>query len=109
MQDTHLKHRKPVWPTRLVAVLAILGAPLALASPCGAELCLSDFNAAKMTAACKSEMDDFFSIRRTKHGKFSPGRTESARRAWLKKCESGNDAQKEAIIRKFGGVYKPKY
>jgi len=93
----------------VLAALAATGTSRVLASPCGAELCLSDFNAAKMTTACKSEMDDFFSIRRTKHGKFSPCRTESARRAWLKKCESGNDAQKEAIIQKFGGVYKPKY
>jgi len=86
-----------------------VGLNTALASPCGAELCLSDFNAAKMAAACKTEMDDFFSIRRTKHKKFSPSRTYQARRNYLYKCDSGNTAQKEDIMSKFGHVYKPSY
>jgi len=92
-----------------IATLASIGSSAALASPCGAELCLSDFNAAKMAAACKSEMDDFFSIRRTKHKKFSPSRTYQARRDYLYKCDSGNTAQKEDIMSKFGHVYKPSY
>ncbi|KXU36991.1 hypothetical protein AXE65_04220 [Ventosimonas gracilis] len=92
-------------------ILAILTAisTSAAASPCGAELCLSDFNAAKMAAACKPEMDDFFSIKRTKHGKFSPSRTYQARRNWLYQCDSGNTAQKEDIMSKFGHIYKPSY
>jgi len=92
-----------------VALLASVGTSVTLASPCGAELCLSDFNAAKMAAACKTEMDDFFSIKRTKHGKFSPSRTYQARRDWLYKCDSGNAAQKEDIMSKFGYIYKPSY
>jgi len=98
-------------PTAILAImtLATILSTAALASPCGAELCLSDFSAAKMAAACKSEMDDFFSIRRTQHGKFSPSRTYQARRDWLYKCDSGNTAQKEDIMSKFGHVYKPSY
>jgi len=92
-----------------IAALAAISTNAALASPCGAELCLSDFNTAKMAVACKSEMDDFFSIRRTKHGKFSPSRTYQARRNWLYKCDSGNTAQKEDIMSKFGHIYKPSY
>jgi len=95
--------------TLIITSFAAIGSNATLASPCGAELCLSDFNAAKMAGACKSEMDDFFSIRRTKHGKFSPSRTYQARRNYLYKCDSGNAAQKEAIMSKFGHVYKPSY
>jgi len=92
-----------------LTVLASIGTSAALASPCGAELCLSDFKAAKMAIGCKSEMDSFFSIRGKKHGKFSPSRTYNARRDYLYKCDSGNKAQKEAIMSKFGYVYKPSY
>jgi len=95
--------------TLVVVIFALSGVTTASASPCGAELCLSDFNAAKMAAACKSEMDDFFSIRRTKHKKFSPSRTYQARRDYLYQCESGNSEQKEAIMSRFGHVYKPSY
>jgi len=95
--------------TLTITALAAIGSSVALASPCGAELCLSDFNAAKMAVACKSEMDGFFSIRRTKHGKFSPSRTYQARRDYLYKCDSDNTAQKEDIMQKFGHVYKPSY
>jgi len=93
----------------LAASATLLASGFTLASPCGAELCLSDFNAAKMAAACKSEMDDFFSIRRTKHKKFSPSRTYQARRDYLYKCDSGNTTEKERIMSKFGHVYKPSY
>jgi len=93
----------------LTAAAAFIASTFSLASPCGAELCLSDFNAAKMAAACKSEMDDFFSIRRTKHKKFSPSRTYQARRDYLYKCDSGNTTEKERIMSKFGYVYKPSY
>jgi len=91
------------------SVLAAIGTSAALASPCGAELCLSDFRAAKMAVACKPEIDSYFSIRRTKHGDFSPSRTYKARRDYLYKCDSGNTLQKEYIMQKFGHVYKPAY
>jgi len=92
-----------------VTVFMTVSLNTALASPCGAELCLSSFKDAKMAVGCKSEMDSFFSIRGKKHGKFSPSRTYNARRDYLYKCESGNSAQKEAIMSKFGHVYKPSY
>jgi len=95
--------------TLCLTVLTAISASAAWASPCGAELCLSDFNAAKMALGCKSEMDSFFSIKRTKHGKFSPSRTYQARRDYLYKCESGNTAQKEDIMAKFGTIDKPSY
>jgi len=95
--------------TLTITALALIGTSAALASPCGAELCLSAFKAAKMAVGCKSEMDDFFSIKRTKHGKFSPSRTYQARRDYLYKCDSGNTAQKEHIMSKFGHIYKPSY
>ena len=81
----------------------------ATASPCGVELCLSDFEAATNVNECKSEIDEFFSIIKTKRGKFSPSRTLKARRDFLYKCESGNDMEKESILARFGAIYKPSF
>jgi len=80
-----------------------------LADPCGTELCLSDFDAAKQIKDCKPHLDEFFSIIRTHHGKFSPSRTFKARRDYLYKCESDNIKEKEAILAVFGAIYKPSY
>jgi len=94
---------------------AVIATPLFLlplaasASPCGVELCLSDFNAAKNISECKPEMDQFFAIIKRKRGKFSASRTLKARRDFLYSCPSGNTAEKESILARFGAVYKPSY
>lgn len=93
----------------LITTFAIVSAGTAYASPCGVELCLSNFSAAKNVNECKNEMDEFFEIVKKKHGKFSPSRTLSARRSYLYNCESGNDAHKEAILATFGHIVKPSY
>lgn len=72
------------------------------ASACGAELCLSDYKAAKMATECQKEIDAFFSIKKKKHGDFSPSRTYRERRKYLYKCDSGNTEEKEAILNAFG-------
>ncbi|WP_372865831.1 TrbM/KikA/MpfK family conjugal transfer protein [Pseudomonas sp.] len=89
---------------------AILAPSISVAgSPCGAELCLSDFKAATNVNQCNPEMDSFFKIVKKKHGKFSPSRTLKARRDYLYKCESGNTSDKERILAKFGAIVKPSY
>lgn len=93
----------------LVAGALISSAMSAFADPCGVELCLTDYNAAKDTSECKEYMDEFFAIIEKKHGAFSPSRTLAKRRNFLYQCESGNDAEKEAILATFGTVYKPSY
>lgn len=80
-----------------------------MASPCGTELCLSDFDAATNLSECKPEMDEFFEIVKYKRDKFSPSRTLKARRDYLYKCESGNDTDKERILAKYGAILKPSY
>lgn len=92
----------------ITAALSLLPV-VASASPCGVELCLSDFDAATNVQECKKEMDEFFSIIERKHGKFSPSRTLKKRRDFLYRCESGNDIEKESILARFGAVYKPSY
>jgi hypothetical protein len=92
-----------------VAVALSLLPVAASASPCGVELCLSDFDAATNVQECKKEMDEFFSIIERKNGKFSPSRTLKKRRNFLYRCESGNDMEKESILARFGAVYKPSY
>lgn len=99
---------KLIAASTLTAVLISISLS-ANASPCGVELCLSDFEAATNVNECKSEMDEFFSIIKTKRGKFSPSRTLKARRDFLYRCESGNDMEKESILARFGAVYKPSY
>ncbi len=81
----------------------------AMASPCGTELCLSDFDAASNLSECKPEMDEFFEIVKYRKDKFSPSRTLKARRDYLYKCESGNDTDKERILAKYGAILKPSY
>jgi len=88
---------------------AILAPSISVASPCGAELCLSDFKAAANVNECSPEMDSFFKIVKKKHGHFSPSRTLKARRDYLYKCESGNTSDKERILAKYGAIVKPSY
>ena len=86
---------------------AVLTPSLSIASPCGAELCLSDFKTATNFMECKPEIDSFFKIKKNKHGHFSPSRTLKARRDYLYKCESGNTSDKERILAKYGAIVKP--
>jgi len=72
-------------------------------SPCGAELCLSDYEeATKMGAGCKQEIDDFFAIKAKHDGDFSKSRTYKKRRDYLYKCDSGNTEAKERILALYG-------
>ncbi|MDH0960907.1 TrbM/KikA/MpfK family conjugal transfer protein [Pseudomonas chengduensis] len=90
--------------------LAVALPMAANASPCGAELCLSDFEAAKESdGACDDEMDSFFEIVERHKGHFSPSKTLKKRRDYLYKCESGNKMDKERILAKFGSIIKPSY
>jgi hypothetical protein len=93
----------------LIALVSVLSAGFtsAQASPCGVELCLSDFDAAQNVSECSSEINEFFAIIEKKRGKFSPSRTLKKRRDFLYKCESGNNSDKERILAKYGAIYKP--
>lgn len=101
---------KKTRPALLVIALVGAGLPVAaMASPCGTELCLSDFRAAANAQECKQETDEFFEIIKFRHGKPHAGRTRKARRNYLDRCESGNTAEKAGIIATFGAIYKSPY
>lgn len=87
---------------------AILAPSISVAgSPCGAELCLSDFDTASNIQQCEPEINSFFKIKKKKNGHFSPSKTLKARRDYLYKCESGNTSDKERILAKYGAIVKP--
>lgn len=93
----------------LVAMFAtaVFVPSIAMAEPCGTELCLSDYEMAMDAQGCKEHIDEFFKIKKKKNGHFSPSKTLKARRSYLYQCESGNDSDKERILAKFGAIVKP--
>lgn len=91
-----------------ITLASILGfAANVQASPCGVELCLSDYDTAVNLNECSSEINEFFAIIAKKRGKFSPSRTLKKRRDFLYRCESGNTTDKERILAKYGAIYRP--
>jgi hypothetical protein len=53
---------------------------------------------------CVKGVQGFFSIRKTKHGHFSPDRTASARHDKIKKCDGASARDVHKIISAFGGL-----
>ena len=54
---------------------------------------------------CSSAVDDYFDIKKYRHGKFSGSRTSKARKEYLDKCKSeDNRINKERINAKWGMV-----
>lgn len=93
----------------IVSAICVLPT-VAHADPCGTELCLSDFSAAKKDiSTCQEDLDEFFSLVGKKHGHFDPGRTLEKRRKYLNKCPSGNAVFKADILSKYGSIVKPSY
>jgi len=93
---------KKMFLVLLLFGLGVTGTAFA-GSPCGAELCLSDYDEArKVGAACKQEIDDFFAIKAKHDGDFSKSRTYKKRRDYLYKCDSGNTEAKERILALYG-------
>ena len=75
--------------------------------PCGTVLCLGgSMMGGSGGSMCKSAIDDYFDIRKYKHGDFSPSRTPRARASWLNGCDSpDNKVTKDRINAKYGTVY----
>lgn len=70
---------------------------------CEAEACLySQMKGQPDIKECKNALKSFFKIEVKKKGKFNPAKTEEARKEFLDNCPSGNIAEKDPIIKKFG-------
>ncbi|SHJ62167.1 TrbM protein [Malonomonas rubra DSM 5091] len=70
---------------------------------CASELCLSDYETATEHAqTCNEPINNYFKIKKKKHGDFSASRTYRERRKYLYKCRSGNRQVKEEIMARYG-------
>jgi hypothetical protein len=53
---------------------------------------------------CKQPIQDYFDIKKRKHGHFDPGATYVARQRYLDQCKEGSDIEKTRIQSAFGTV-----
>lgn len=90
------------------ALLCALSAP-ALADddadpddPCAIFLCLAGKLDGSNPAECDPMYKNFMSIKKKKHGDFSPGKTADARRSKLNACPSADGGRIDKIISKYG-------
>lgn len=94
----------------LVPVLCLSTTLANAGDPCATVLCLGGMlmggNGGSMYS---SSINDYFDIRKKKHGRFSASRTKDARSEYLDKCKSeDNKKNKERINEKWGGSkYSP--
>jgi len=95
-----------VYTVLLLIVFSMSIVPVFAADPCGAELCLSSYKAAKMAIGCNKEIDAFFSIKKKRkhhgHKIYDKAKTYRDRRKYLYQCDSGNTEAKERIMAKYG-------
>lgn len=97
-----------------VLVLVLLGSSAAQAgNACATIMCLGGFQlGGRGGSECKGHIQDYFDIRKTKHGDFSPSRTCRAREDYLNECKEGSPVDKARIQAKYcmvdrsaGGLY----
>ncbi len=75
------------------------------ADSCETILCLGgSILGGKGGAACDNSIQDYFDIKRYRHGKFNGSRTSRARAQYLDKCKEGSAGDKSRIQSKYGAV-----
>lgn len=89
---------------RTIAVTLFLTSGNAVAAdPCATILCLGgSMLGGKGGAMCDGPIQDYFDIKKYRHGKFSESRTFSARQSYLDKCNGGSKNDKDRIQGKYG-------
>jgi len=92
----------------VVSLMAAVMMPISVfaSDPCATELCLSSKVEADKTTMCKDPIDDFFKIKKKKHGVWNVERTLQARRDYIYNCQSGNRTEKEYILATYGMILK---
>lgn len=73
-------------------------------SPCASVLCLSGLLTGDNPSECEKHIDDYFSIRKFKRGKWRVGKTIEKRYEYLKKCPEGKDKNVK-INATYGHIY----
>ncbi len=85
--------------------LGLSATPAMAKDACATVICLGgSMIGGKGGMMCKDPIQDYFDIKKTKHGDFSPSRTLKARKEYLDKCESENEGNKARIHAKYGMV-----
>lgn len=73
---------------------------------CATIMCLGGTATGKGGLMCKQAIDDYFDIKKYRHGKYSEDRTLAARTSYLNQCSSDNNEEaKVRINATFGIVY----
>lgn len=87
------------------SALALSAAPALAKDACATIVCLGgSMIGGKGGMMCKEPIQDYFDIKKTKHGDFSPSRTLKARKDYLDDCESEKEGNKARIHAKYGMV-----
>lgn len=88
-------------------ICAALSSNIAMAKDaCATIMCLSGKGKEKGGMMCKQAIDDYFDIKKYRHGKYSEERTLIARTSYLNQCSSDNNEEaKVRINATFGIVY----
>lgn len=75
------------------------------ADSCATILCLGgSMLGGKGGAMCDDPIQDYFDIKKYRHGKFSESKTFRARQDYLEKCKDGSYTDKARIQAKYGMV-----
>lgn len=91
--------------TAVAMGLCLVAGNAVAADSCTTILCLGgSILGGKGGSMCAAPIQDYFDIKRYRHGKFSGSRTVRARQQYLEKCKEGSDADKARIQSKYGDV-----
>lgn len=73
---------------------------------CATIMCLGGTATGKGGLMCKQAIEDYFDIKKYRHGKYSESRTLTARVSYLNQCSTDNNEEaKFRINSTFGTVY----
>ncbi len=96
--------KKILSTSALAIALATQAAPAFAKDPCETVLCMAGMLQGKGTVSgCSGPVSDFFSIVKTRKGKFKASATQEARRDFVNQCES-NNGWGDRIANKYGKV-----